>query len=87
MKTKSEVSKNSRKKSKSKGRKASDFSYLMQRKSLRMMRRYYKDKFENFGFFENYQSEMRSIRLDEFDRRLRVFMENEFSYALEYEGY
>ena len=87
MRRSTRANKKSQKKSKSRGRKASDFAYLMQRKCLRMMRRYYKDKFENFGLFENYQSEMRSITIEDFERRLWTFMENEFSYALEYEAF
>lgn len=36
-------------------RKLSDFSYLLQRKWLRMMRRYYKNRFEESGIFTNYK--------------------------------
>jgi len=37
------------------GRKITEFSYLLQRKWLRMMRRYYKHQFEQSGLFKNYK--------------------------------
>lgn len=68
-------------------RRASEFAYLMQRKGLRMMRRYYKDKFEHCGIFQNYKQQIRTWTLDDLNRAIWTFVGIEFPYMLDYQRY
>jgi hypothetical protein len=68
-------------------KKITEFSYLLQRKCLRMMRRYFKQQFESWGIFTNYKKEIRSLSLEQINNSIRAFIELEFDYLNPYSEY
>lgn len=68
-------------------RKLTDFSYLLQRKWLRMMRRLYKHRFETSGLFTNYKKQVRQMSYDEMRHLIWKFIEIEFDYLVPYREY
>jgi len=68
-------------------KKITEFSYLLQRKCLRMMRRYFKQRFETCGIFTNYKKEVRSLSLDQMNEAIRAFIQLEFDYLNPYPEY
>lgn len=51
------------------------------------MRRYYKERFECCGLFEDYKSQIRTCSVSEFNQAISQFITNEFPYMSEYEEY
>lgn len=68
-------------------KKITEFSYLLQRKCLRMMRRYFKQQFESWGIFTNYKKEVRSLSLVQMNEAIRAFIRLEFDYLNPYPEY
>lgn len=68
-------------------KKITEFSYLLQRKGLRMMRRYYKHAFENSGIFTNYKKQIRHLTYEQMCEAIRSFIELEFPYLKPFEDY
>ncbi|CAI2373170.1 unnamed protein product [Moneuplotes crassus] len=68
-------------KKKANKRKSTDFGYLLERKSFRMMRKYYKDKFQqNIGDIE--YKRLSKMTTDEINIIMSSFMENELGSIL-----
>jgi len=72
---------------KSSRRKITEFAYLLQRKGIRMMRRYYKHKFEQSGIIPNYKRKIRNISLEELTDSIQKFILLEFDYLDLYPEY
>jgi len=67
--------------------KITEYSYLLQRKCLRMMRRYYKEKFEKSDQVPNYKKQVRHLTLIEMNEAINNFAKNEFDLLRKYEEY
>jgi len=67
--------------------KITEFSYLLQRKSLRQMRRYFKQKFEQWRAFTNYKKEIRSLNPPALDEAISIFIFDEFPYLTKYKEF
>lgn len=68
-------------------KKVTEFSYLLQRKCLRMMRRYFKQRFQDWGLFRNYKKEIRFLSLDQLNEKIREFIILEFPYLQRFPEY
>lgn len=68
-------------------KKITEFSYLLQRKCLRMMRRYYKERFEKCGIFSNYKKQIRQLSFEQMSEAIRMFVDIEFSYLSPFAEY
>jgi hypothetical protein len=67
---------------KSSKKKLTEFGYLLQRKGFRLMRKYYKEKFEDFGQAFDYKKRVKSITPNEMSHIMMKFIEHEFSKIL-----
>lgn len=63
-------------------KKLTEFSYLLQRKGFRLMRKYYKEKFESFAEPYNYKKRVKSITPEEINEIILKFVQTEFSTIL-----
>ena len=59
--------------------KTTEFSYLLERKAFRMMRKYYKEKFEFENDIDEYKKNLPLMTSNEFNTHVCKFMETEFS--------
>lgn len=67
--------------------KITEYSYLLQRKGLRTMRRYYKEKFEQSNIVPNYKKMVRHLSYEEMDEAISRFIKTEFKYLNDYGEY
>ena len=67
---------------KSAKKKLTEFGYLLQRKGFRLMRKYYKEKFEQFGQNYDYKKKVKSITPAEINQLIALFMQVEFATIL-----
>ena len=67
--------------------KITEYSYLSQRKWLRMMRRYYKEQFEQSNIVPNYTKTVRHLSYDQMEDAISRFVHMEFKYLNEYGEY
>lgn len=63
----------------SKQKKLTEFAYLLQRKGFRLMRKYYKDKFENFAEEYEFKTKAKLMTLSEINGIMIKFIHTEFS--------
>jgi len=63
-------------------KKLTEFGYLLQRKGFRMMRKYYKDKFESFAKSFDYKKRVKSITPGEINQMMAQFIHTEFNSLL-----
>lgn len=63
-------------------KKLTEFGYLLQRKGFRLMRKYYKEKFEDFGKAYDYKRRVKSITPNELSHMILKFIEFEFAKIL-----
>lgn len=68
--------------SKTAKKKLTEFGYLLQRKGFRLMRKYYKEKFEEFAKSFDYKKRVKSISPNEMSHIMMKFIEAEFSKLL-----
>lgn len=61
-----------------KKKKLTEFGYLLQRKGFRLLRKYYKEKFENFAVQFKFKKRVKSINPTEIDEMISKFMQVEF---------
>lgn len=66
----------------SRKRKTTDFAYLLERKSFRMMRKYYKEKFEFEIEDPEYKKKLPKMSTDEINKLVSEFMNNELGTIL-----
>ena len=62
-----------------KQKKLTEFAYLLQRKGFRLMRKYYKDKFENFAEEYEFKAKAKLMTLSEINVIMINFIHTEFS--------
>lgn len=62
----------------SKKSKTTEFAYLLERKAFRMMRKYYKEKFEFEVDIADYKKNLPQMTLDEFNQHVCKFIDREF---------
>jgi len=67
--------------------KITEYAYLLQRKWLRMMRRYYKEQFEQSNIIPNYKKQVRHLSYDQMSEAVSRFVNREFSYLIPYQEY
>lgn len=63
-------------------RKLTEFGYLLQRKGFRLMRKYYKEKFEDFAASFDYKKRIKVITPNEINAVVMKFIEVEFKMFL-----
>lgn len=63
-------------------KKLTEFNYLLQRKGFRLMRKYYKEKFESFAQAFNYKKRVKTISPGEINQIIAQFIQSEFSAIL-----
>mmetsp|Transcript_6954 Transcript_6954/g.6128 ORF Transcript_6954/g.6128 Transcript_6954/m.6128 type:complete len:246 (-) Transcript_6954:108-845(-) len=63
-------------------RKLTEFGYLLQRKGFRLMRKYYKEKFEEFAKRFNYKKRVKVLSPQEINEIITAFAEMEFGSIL-----
>lgn len=68
--------------SKPKKKKLTEFGYLLQRKGFRLLRKYYKEKFEDFASKFGYKKKVKKITPTEISEMIMKFIELEFSAVL-----
>lgn len=78
----SEQNKNVVHNSKTTKKKLTEFGYLLQRKGFRLMRKYYKEKFETFAEKFNYKKRVKVITPNEINHIIMGFLQTEFSTIL-----
>lgn len=66
-------------KAKPEKKKLTEFGYLLQRKGFRLLRKYYKDKFEDFAALFDYKKRAKSITPNEISHIILKFIEHEFA--------
>lgn len=64
----------------SKKSKTTEFAYLLERKAFRMMRKYYKEKFEFNLDLADYKKRLPTMKKSEIDSLIFTFMEQEFQF-------
>lgn len=69
----------SEKNNKSGKRKLTEFGYLLQRKGFRLMRKYYKDKFEDYAKAYDYKKRVKIITQNEMTHMMTEFIQIEFA--------
>lgn len=68
--------------SKTTKKKLTEFGYLLQRKGFRLMRKYYKEKFDTFAERFNYKKRVKVITPNEINHIIMDFLQTEFSTIL-----
>ena len=63
-------------------KKTTEFAYLLERKSFRMMRKYYKEKFESEIEDSEYKKKLPTMTLEDINLLVSTFMDKEFGTTL-----
>lgn len=77
-----EIMQNSEKACNNSKKKLTEFNYLLQRKGFRLMRKYYKEKFESFAKAFDYKKRVKTISPGEINQIVAQFINVEFSSIL-----
>mmetsp|Transcript_6532 Transcript_6532/g.6090 ORF Transcript_6532/g.6090 Transcript_6532/m.6090 type:complete len:110 (+) Transcript_6532:582-911(+) len=70
------------KEAKASKKKLTEFGYLLQRKGFRLMRKYYKEKFEDFAKSFNYKKRVKKMSPNELNHIMSEYAQKEFSSIL-----
>jgi hypothetical protein len=63
-------------------KKTTEFNHLLERKTFRMMRKYYKKSFERFASPYNYKTNVKIMNPEEMDQLVIGYMKSEFDFLL-----
>lgn len=77
-----EIMQNNEKACNNSKKKLTEFNYLLQRKGFRLMRKYYKEKFESFAKAFDYKKRVKTISPGEINQIVAQFINVEFSSIL-----
>ena len=59
-------------------KKYTEYKYLLERKSIRLMRKFYKDRFDKFSIKFKFKQRVRFMSLQEMDQVTHLFVQHEF---------